>query len=413
MRTRLLLGALLAFVVAFAVFALSRILPPEPYGLADDWRVFYAAGTLVQHGVSPYDPAAIHAAEQAAQHYPAVQPSLDDFADLPVVGILLRAVVWLPFWLSFAVFTALGAVLAALALRAWLRADGWRGAAPWLAGAMLSWPALLGFFSGQFDALLLAGAVGSLLLMRRRSPWAAGVCTAVVLLKPHLLWPLPLLMVAAWAPDRARAWRFLAASAATLAGGAAVGFALVPGSGQFFSHLLGFGSRVSAVQPDLAGLPGTVQHLPGGGVVAALVTAAGAGLVLALAVAALRPRLRALSHAQRVAIPLIGLGLWLACAPYAHPNDDVLLFPLLALVVGVDGARLRSSSSARIALASLAVLPTVWPFHVLTVPVTPIAVTALAIAGVVYLRQLASASDRAGITIPPRAAATMVSAAAS
>ena len=96
MRARLLLGVLFAFVAAFAVFAVAHIFPPEPYGLADDWRVFYAAAQLAQHGASPYDAASIHAAEQAAQHYATVQPSLDDFTDLPLVAVLLRAVTWLP-----------------------------------------------------------------------------------------------------------------------------------------------------------------------------------------------------------------------------------------------------------------------------------------------------------------------------
>src|SRR5438552_14109864 len=100
-----MLGALFVFVVAFAVFAVASILPPAPYGLADDWRVFYAAAHAVQQGGNPYDPATIHAAEQAAQHYRVVQPSLDDFTDLPLVAVLLGAVAWLPYWWSFALFT--------------------------------------------------------------------------------------------------------------------------------------------------------------------------------------------------------------------------------------------------------------------------------------------------------------------
>src|SRR5438477_1288142 len=140
------LGALFVFVIAFAAFAISRILPPMPYGLADDWRVFDAAAHVAQQGGDPYDAATIHVAEQAAQHYPKVQPSLDDFTDLPIVAVLLRAVSWLPYWSSYMVFTALGVLGAALALAAWMRTSGWNRFGLWLAGAVLSWPMLLGFF---------------------------------------------------------------------------------------------------------------------------------------------------------------------------------------------------------------------------------------------------------------------------
>jgi hypothetical protein len=430
---RLLLGGLLVFTLGFAVFALQHMLPPQPYGLADDWRVFYAAATVVQHGGNPYDASTIHAAEQAAQHYPSVQPSLDDFTDLPVVALLLRAVTWLPYWASFTVFTLAGAAAALIALAAWLRDSGWTRPALWLVAAMCSWVMLLGFFSGQFDALLLAGGVGGVLFMRRGRPWAAGLCMVVVLLKPHLLWPLPLLLFAVSLPDRRRAWPFAAAAAGVIGGGAALGFLTVPGSAGFFGHLLGFGSRVGAVQPDLSGLPGMLLHLPGGSVAGTVLAAVGAAAVVILAGAAVRaPRLRCLDERQRTLIPLAGLALWLAAAPYAHPNDDVLLFPLLALLIGADGRELRgrplaaglvatlvvaaafitapaagylvlaggacllvlrrrsltASAVATAALVAIAVLPAVWPFHVLAVPVTPVAVTVVAVAALMKLRDV-------------------------
>lgn len=427
---RLLLGSMLVVTLGFALFALQHMFPPQPYGLADDWRVFYAAAHAVQQGGNPYDASTIHAAEQAAQHYRSVQPSLDDFTDLPVVALLLRAVTWLPYWTSYAVFTALGCAAAVVTLALWLRESGWTRRALWLLGAMASWVMLLGFLSGQYDALLLAGTMGALLFARRLRPLAAALCMGVVLLKPHLLWPLPLLLFAVWLPDRRRAWSFAAGTAAVLAGGTLIGFALVPGSSGFFGHLLGFGARVGAVQPDLAGLPGLLLHLPASSIAIAAVAAAGAVGVVALAVAAVRDRrLRALDDRRLALIPLAGLALWLACAPYAHPNDDILLFPLVALLIGADaaelegrtlavglaaslavaaafiaappagllllavatgaaavrGRRLRPPALAAAAVTALAILPAVWPFHVLTVPVTPVAVALVALAGVVKL----------------------------
>lgn len=392
---RLILGGLLVFTLVFAVFALEHMLPPQPYGLADDWRVFYAAATVVQHGGNAYDAATMHAAEQAAQHYQNVQPSLDDFTDLPVVALLLRAVTWLPFWPSYILFTAIGVVIAAAALIAWIRDAGWRRGGLWVLAAMCSWPMLLGFFSGQFDALLLGATVGALVLMRRNRPIAAGLCMAGVLLKPHLLWPLPLLLFAVWLPEPRRAWRFAAAGAAVVAAGAALGFVLVPHASGFLSHLLGFGSRVGAEQPDLAGLPAMVLHLPGGSAAGAALAVAGVEAVLALALACPRYRpLRELGAEQRSLVPLAGLALWLALTPYAHPNDDVLLFPLLALLIGRDARALgRAALLTGAALGAMAVLPTIWPFHVLSVPVTPVAVSLVALAGLRSLLRPAAAGS--------------------
>jgi hypothetical protein len=434
---RTLLGALFVFTAAYALFALLHMFPPAPYGMADDWRVFMAAGLVMAHGGNPYAPAAMHAAEQVVDHYAHVQPSLDDFTDLPIVGLFLRLFAWLPFWWSYAVFTLVGLGVAAIALWAWLGRLGWPRRAAWVAAALLSWPCLVGVFSGQLDLLLLGGAVAGLLCMRRGSPWLAGLAMAVVLLKPHILWPLPLLLGAAWAAEPARLRRFAAAAGAVLVGGTLLGFVLVAHSGAFFPHLLGFESRVTAVQPDLAGLPGLLAPLPGGGLAGDLVAAAGALGVIGLAVAAVRhPRLRALRPDQRCLIPLAGLGLWLAVTPYAHPNDDVLLFPLVALLAGEEGRaldprwmlagavlslvlitgfvasgaigaalvavvvagwtlrrdRVPARAAPALALPALALLPTIWPFHLVPVSLTPFAVALVAGAGLLALRKAAAAT---------------------
>jgi hypothetical protein len=434
-RPRLALGILAVLVLCFAAFSASRMFPPQSYGLADDWRVFYAAATVVEHGGNPYDPALIHPAEQVADHYAIVQPSLDDFANLPVVAWVLQPLTALPFWASYALAAVVGMIAAGIALFAWLRRWGWRGSAPWAVLALLSWPALLGVYSGQFDLLLLAMAIAAMALSMRRNPALAGaVCTSAALIKPHILWPLPLLLAVSQFPDRRAAARCVAAAVATATAMVGGGEIVMPGStARFLSHLLAFGGRISTVQPDLSGLPGMFEHLPGGGALAAGVTALGALATLGFAgYWALSSKARALAPDVRTALGVCaGLALWLVATPYAHPNDDVLLFPLLALVVGADAVNLRQrdlvralvaaalivmgfvvsaiagsvltlaaaavlwrrrdsashSGLAAAALVAIAILPMVWPFHALVVSLTPLAVLLVAVAGVSVTRR--------------------------
>ena len=446
---RLPLVILADFIFVFAGFALWHMFPPAPYGLADDWRVFYAAGSLVWQGGNPYDNATIHAAEQAVHYYAHVQPSLDDFANLPVVALPLALFSLLPYWTAYAVFTAIGVVLATWALVAWCRAAGWRRIGLWVVSALFAWITLLGFLMAQFDALLLAGAVFTLLLCRRRAFVAAGVlCAAVVLIKPHIIWPMPLLMWAVGIGDRRGAARFAAGGVATAIVGLAAGFATVHNSTSFAAHLLDFARHVNVVQPDLAGLPGLVAGLPGGGVAGNAIAAAGFVLVLAAA-AVVRGRDAGLSGPVRELIVLTGLAVWLTAAPYAHPNDDVLLLPLLAVLAGERGdalaprwlalgllisavvaaaflvtpaagyavtvalaglavvirGRLTPVVTASIAVAAIGTLPAVWPFHLLTVPVTPVAVLMVTLAAVIRLRaDLGAAAAAEGAGLPSKAA---------
>jgi putative flippase GtrA len=429
-QQRLSLGILAVLVVCFAAFAASRMFPAQPYGLAADWRVFYAAAAVVHRGGSPYDPSAMRVAEQSADHYVVVQPPLDNFASLPIVAWALQPVTLLPFWVSYALAAALAMIAAGTALYLWLRRWRWQRPGRWTVLAMLSWPALLGFFNGQFDLLLLALLLtGMTLSLHHRPGFAGAACAAAVLIKPHILWPLPLLLAASQLPDRRAAIRCAIGAAATAVG--LMGFAelLMPGAtGIFLTHLLAFGGQISSVQPDLSGLPGMVEHLPGGGTIAAAVTALGAAAILGFAcVWGFSARARSIHPAVRLALGVgIGMAIWMVATPYGHPYDDVLLFPLIALLVGTDASGIRQrdvgwalaasilliagflsspvvgsilvvalaaliwrrwdeagqSGIAACALVAIAILPMVWPFHVLPVSLTPLAALAVAASGV-------------------------------
>jgi hypothetical protein len=392
---RLTLLLLVGAIAGFAAFALPHFLPAQPYGLADDYRVFYAASRVLAHGGNPFDPATIHAAEQSADFYPQVQPSLDDYVNLPVVAWAMRPLTALPFWASYAVFTAAGAgaLLAAIALLA--RDLGWRRRAPLLLLVPLSWISLLGFLSGQFDALLLAGLALSLHLAIRNRPTAAGAVCALVWVKPDLTWPvLPLLALALW-PDVRAAARVLGGFAAATAGVLLLQLAttasLLPA---WWHHLTLFAGRVDRVQPDLAGLPSLLRALPGGaggGLTGGRTLAAvAAGLALATAIALRSARTAAAQAAgsrprRLIAAVCIPLGLWLLVAPYAHPNDDLLLLPVVLLVLGPDAVRL-DGAGLRWAVVLTCAGALIWPIGVLPAAAAPL-LLAVAVAGVVAGRR--------------------------
>jgi hypothetical protein len=185
---------------------------------------------------------------------------------------------------------------------------------------------------------MLAGSIGGLLAMGKNQPWLAGLAMVVVLFKPDLLWPLPLLVFAAWSTDWGRALRFALASGATLLAGAGAGFWLVNGSGDFFSQFLNLESHLGSIRQEMAGIPLLFSQLPGANLIGFSIAIFGGVGVLGLAGLCFRGfKLPAWNDSERVMVPLAGLALWLACTTYVHPNDQILLVPLLIGLLGYGG----------------------------------------------------------------------------
>ena len=136
---------------------------------------------------------------------------------------------------------------------------------------------------------------------------------------------------------------------------------------------------------------------------------------------------------------------WMLATPYAHPNDDIMLLPFLAVVVGRNAAlitnrllgiaiglclvlmllfftvpaagglvaaiialtlllaraRVPQGFYPNLALASMLLLPMVWPFHISPVSLTPMAVASLAAAFCILYAKSAMGSWDARINFPP------------
>ncbi len=422
--------------LGLAIYALTRFLPPRPYGLADDYRVFYAAARLLGAGHDPYRLPALQAAEQLVARYPSLQPTLDRFAYLPVAAVLLEPLSKLPFWASYLVFTGFG-VAAALATLALLARDlGWTRLLALLMVVLVSWVALLGFAAGQFDALLFAVLAGAMLLAWHDRPLLAGLVLGLIWVKPDLLWPAPIfLFLALWERPRRALWfgaGFVVVSGLCLAASPS----LLP---EWWRAATGFAAKVGNRQPDLAGLPGLLGAAPrslglGTGLLApgtvVVIAAALVGMAVFAAWMMLSPDWRRVSPVGRIAWGVgLPLGIWMLATPYAHPNDDLLLLPLFMLTVGRDARRVHglglglsllaviwflliwpaevvpwalgllalailavglwhwrtnpyfTGFGAGLCLLTMVLLPAVWPFHVLHVGLTPIAVLVLVVEG--------------------------------
>ncbi|MGH7641530.1 MAG: glycosyltransferase family 87 protein [Candidatus Dormibacteria bacterium] len=433
---RLVLLISLGCVVGLAVFALVHEFPAQPGGLAADYRVFYAAGELIGRGANPYHLGTLQTAEQAANHYPGLNQALDNFVDPPTAAWALVPLSRLPFWVSYAILSAVSLALMVLTLTLLARDLGWRHTGILAAAAAVSWVGLLGLIDGQFDAILFAALAGSMLLAWHERSLAAGAVLGLTLVKPTLLWPVPIFLFLALWPHRRKALEF------------ALGFLLVAAVFLLSSwslliswlhHLTAFAGAVGTQQPDLAGLPGLLGAAPaawrlGTGlaspttlVLVALALASMAGFGVWMMVS---PDWRRVSPVGRVTWAVaLPVGIWLLATPYAHPNDDLLLLPLFMLTVGRDARRVHglglglsaatlvlvlmiwpaqvvpwtlgfallavvavgvwhwrtdirlTGFGAGLCLLALATLPPVWSFHLLAVGLTPIAVLILVVEG--------------------------------
>jgi hypothetical protein len=381
----LLLGLALGFIAGLAAYVLAHEFPPHPGGLADDYRVFFSAASLIGRGVNPYHLGALQAAEQAAHTYPSLNPLLDAFVDPPVTAWALVPFAQFSFWVSYGVFTALSAVLVVLTLTLLARDLGWRHTATLAGAALVSWIGLLGLLDGQFDALLFAALAGSMLLAWHERSLAAGCVLAVILLQPTLLWPAPIFLFLALWPERDRAWRFAAGFLVVAGLLVLASWSLLP---SWWQHLGHFATGVGSRQPDLAGLPGLLRAAPASWRLGTGLTAPTTLFLMALAVVTMAifgvwmmvsPDWRRVSPVGRitwaVALPV---GIWLLATPYAHPNDDLLLLPLFMLTVGGDARRVHGLGLG-LSAAATALLLLIWPAGLLPWEVGAVALAVLVV----------------------------------
>ena len=215
----------------------------------------------------------------------------------------------------------LGVSLAAAAGAAWLLlrqtpSDGRQVLTAVVAFGSL--PAAMAFAYGQWDALLVLALTGAYVVLRRDRPVLAGLLLSVLLLKPQLVWLVPVVLVIGGR------WRVLYGMVA----GAAV---MVISS----IAVLGWSDAarwLHQISPNIVARPGiSLPHMlagfgasPAGVVVASGLLAAGITLAL------LRGRtwLRSLTGDRLLSL---GVLLSMVAAPHLLPYDLIIVAPVIVL----------------------------------------------------------------------------------
>ncbi len=306
--------------------------------VGQDFRVFYSAAAVIQHGGSPYDARALARAEDHLFPARSAAERRDRRANPYIQGPLL-ALLFVPF-LRFpptVVYDAYAAALLAAAAAALLvidqvrRDNVGRGVrAPRRTLLLLLSPVVfLAVLLGQPDPLLLLLFALAWHALQRRHMALASALLAVACVKPQIMaGPIVLLAVLAWRAGGIRPYLGgLLAGAASVVGCCLL-FAGPLVTGDWLRALVSFGGATVYAQVDIAALSTLyLDWLPH-----ALVPLAVIGAVAAWVVWAVSSARRGTSDASAT-FRWVGQGLclWLLVTPYAHPHDDVLLLPVLWL----------------------------------------------------------------------------------
>ncbi len=290
----------------------------------------------------------------------------DGFVLLPFVIWPILLLVQLPFWTSYVILTAVATVAFSTTIGLLARAVGW---ARWWIVAVLAccaWVFVWGRLVGQLDFVIPICLVITAYLLARGLNHLAGVAFTGIWVQPELTWMAGVALVVMLVRDRSALKQVLMG----FLGMSVVLFgisALVP-HGLLVDWLRGgatFVHREGTHEYQLLGLPGLIQVLSPRSVNLYSVTAfptlmlAAAGLVVASTVAVWMARSRAIAGMPTFEAALwrlfVPLSIWLLFTPYGHPNNAVIVIPLVVLAVGADVSGI-ATSAVEVALLSVAIV---------------------------------------------------------
>lgn len=347
---------LVAALVGIGASMSSVLVLLIPHIRSDAFSVYYAAATALRTGSTPYP-------------LSASEPVQETFVNLPWVAMLFVPVSLLPYSAGVAVWATISGILSMFSACVVTVALGWRRW--WVFAGVTAvsgvlWRCLI---SGQLDGLALALETMALIFcMRRRAALCGGFSVAAALLKPQVLCLLPLALFIVLGRERlARSF---------VLGGLAAASLLVGVPEMLFPELLLGWIRgvvrttaaIPKIQGDLAGVPGLLRLLPSAWHMASPTSPASLaifavgltaiGWVLWVAATRGGPP-DSPDRTWVIWAAMTPVAIWFLVAPFYLLTPDMLvLVPLVAVVVGPDGTKLRTAS-VTITVLSLCVLPEV------------------------------------------------------
>lgn len=382
----------LGLTVGMAAIFVPHLATNGSYALAGDYRRYYAAVHLFLNGQNPYNQTTLI---NAAQHIHAIPMSVnlraDGFVLLPFVLWPLIPLALLPYDFSFVLLGVLSLVGIVWSLAALARHLGWQRW--WLVPLFgcLWWPVAWGRISGQLDFLILIGVVGTCLLVSSHRYYFAGIALASVWVQPELGWIAGIaLIVLLWGDHRAlmqTLGSFLAVSIVVFAISAFIPHGILTdwvAGGGVFAH------REASHETDLLGLPAILQiiiphdyRFYGASSVFTLGIAL-LGTIAAIATGAwlrLSGVSRHLPAGERVLWQIfLPVSIWLLVTPYGHPNNLILLLPLVLVVIGPDARAIAHFPGQVFCLGAFIVLTELFTGTVLLTDLVPIATLILLVA---------------------------------
>lgn len=366
--------------------------------LAGDYGRYVTAAHFLLQGRNPYNQLALVRAEQAYTHLSVVHAAAtsDGFVLLPFVMWPVLLLVNLPFWSSYVVVVVFATVSFGGSVSLIARALGWRR--PWLAAALacVAWIFVWGRLIGQLDFILPVSLVATCFLLARKHNYLAGLALTGIWVEPELTWMAGVALIVMLLSDH----RALKQALIGFVGASAVLFgisALVPHGilldwargGFIFLH------REGSHEYDLLGLPGLIQVLDPSNYRLYAVTAvptvviAALGVVTAVGSAVWMRGSKAIAGMPVVEATLwrifLPVGIWLLFTPYGHPNNAIILIPLVVLAIGADAIRIAGSAVDVVLLCVIITLAQFFSGTVLFADLMPVA-TALVL--VLVYRQL-------------------------
>ncbi len=369
--------------------------------LAGDFGRYFTAAHFLLQGRNPYNQLALLHAEQAYRYQPVARAAAtsDGFVLLPFVIWPVLALVGLPFWSGYVILVAVATASFGCAVSLTARALGWHRW--WLATVFscLAWVFVWGRLIGQLDFVIPVSLLATCFLLARRRNYLAGVVLTGIWVQPELAWVAGLAMIVLLFPDRRAISQaligFFGVSAVLFGISAAISHGVlldwVHGSSVFLHRegtheydLLGLAGLIQVVDPSDFGLYAATAVPTLALAAVGVVTALGSAVWLAgsRAIAGMPAFERML---WRMLVPV---GIWLLFTPYGHPNNAIILIPLVVLAIGPDARHIASSRLDVTLLAGAITLAQFFSGTVLFLDLMPVATALVLILAYRQLRGL-------------------------